>query len=120
MSSPHSARPHYHRLIPAIGGAMLILVGAALLADQLGFAVPHRWMFLILLVPAAAAITDGFRIAAILSWRDVRPISRLIAGALFAAIGTLMFLGLNTGIILPALIISLGAGTIGRALLNRR
>jgi hypothetical protein len=98
---------------------MLLLVGGALLADQLGYVVPHRWAFLVLLVPAAAAIADGIRLAGALGWRNIHPISRLIAGTLFAAIGMLMFLGLNTGLILPALIMVLGAAGLARALLHR-
>lgn len=106
-------------LVPIIGGAMLTAVGAALLADQLGFVLYYRWLFLILLVPAAAAIADGIRVAGLLGWRNLHAISRLIAGMLFAAIGMLMFLELNTGVILPALIVLLGAGTVARALFNR-
>lgn len=98
---------------------MLLLVGGALLADQLGYAMPYRWMFLGLLVPAAAAIADAMRIAGSLGWRHVQPLSRLIAGMLFAAIGVLMFLELNTGIILPALIMALGGATLMRALLKK-
>lgn len=41
------------------------------------------------------------------------------AGALFAAIGILLFLKLDTGIILPLLIILLGMGTIARTLIGR-
>lgn len=106
-------------LVPVIGGAMLTLVGWALLADQLGFILSHRWIFLLLLVPAAAAIADGIRIAGVLRWSSTLPLSRIAAGALFATIGILMFLGLNTGIILPAMIMILGATTAIRALTNR-
>lgn len=106
-------------LFPIMGGAILTIVGCALLADQLGYILAYRWVFLVLLVPAAAAIADGVRIAAILGWRNVQAISRLIAGVLFAAIGMLMFLELNTGVILPALIITLGAATVIRTLSSR-
>lgn len=106
-------------LVPSIGGVTLTVIGMALLADQLGYALPHRWMFLLLLAPAAAALADGVRVAGMFGWRNVHALSRIIAGILFAAIGMLMFLKLNTGVILPALIMMLGGATIVRALLNR-
>jgi len=115
----HNGRSRFGSLAPAVGAIVLLLVGGALLADQLGYVLPHRWTFLVLLIPAAAAIADAIRIAGIWGWRNVQPLARLLAGALFAAIGTLMFLGLNTGIILPALIIALGAASLMRTLLRR-
>ncbi|KFL32423.1 hypothetical protein JP75_02370 [Devosia riboflavina] len=98
---------------------MLTIIGSALLADQLGYILPYRWAFLVLLIPAAAAIADGIRTATTLGWRNVHALARMIAGGLFAAIGMLMFFHLNTGIILPAVIMTLGAGTVARALITR-
>jgi hypothetical protein len=103
----------------AIGGVMLLLVGSALLADQLGFAMPYRWPFLILLLPAGVAMFDSVRIAGFLGWRSVQPLARLAAGALFAAISILLFLHLDTGMILPGLIMALGLATIVRAMTSR-
>ena len=116
---PHPLPDRRPALVPALGGAILLLVGAALLADQLGYVVPYRWAFLVLLVPAAAAIADAARTSAVLGWWHVQPLSRLVAGLLFAAIGMLMYLELNTGVILPTLIVCLGAGTLVRTLLSR-
>lgn len=122
----HNAMPAQKRakwrrtvLVPIIGGAILTLIGSALLADQLGYVLPYRWVFLLLLVPAAAALADGIRTAGAFGWRNVHAMARIIAGVLFAAIGMLMFFELNTGVILPALIMILGAGTVARAFLNR-
>ena len=105
-------------LVPAAGGTMLLLVGCALLADQLGYVVPYRWLFLVLLVPAAAAISDAVRIAPAWGWLSVPVLSRLIAATVFALIGMSMFLGFDTGLILPGLIMALGAGTILRTILR--
>lgn len=119
--SKMSIQPRHRRgwLVPTAGGVALLLVGCALLADQLGYTVPHRWLFLVLLVPAAAAIADSIRIAPAWGLLSVPVLSRLIAGILFALIGGLMFLGLNTGIILPGLIMGLGAGTLMRTALRQ-
>lgn len=100
----------------AVGGVVLIFVGSALLLDQFGYVFPNRWIFLLLLVPGIAAVRDGLQLAGPLGWEDVKVLSRLIAGGLFGVIGVLMFLGLDSGMILPALIVMLGAWTILRAL----
>ncbi|SEQ41780.1 hypothetical protein SAMN05428969_3005 [Devosia sp. YR412] len=94
---------------------MLIGVGSALLFDQLGYEFPNRWIFLVLLVPGGVAVADGTRLAGREGWSDVKVLSRLIAGSLFGLIGGVMSLGLDSGLILPALIVMLGAGTILRA-----
>jgi hypothetical protein len=106
-------------LIPVVGGLVLTTVGAALLADRLGYHLPHRWAFLVLLAPAAAAIVDGVRLAQHSGWLSVAVISRLVAAALFTAIAVLLFLELDTGVILPVLIVALGLGTIVRAWLRQ-
>ncbi len=109
-------KPGHSWVASVVGGVMLVLIGSAVLMDQLGYLLPYRWVFLILLIPASSAIVDGLRIARIAGWQSIQALSRLIAGILFALIGMLMFLRLNTGLILPALIMALGVGTIARAL----
>lgn len=115
----HSPKDTYRWLIPAFGGCILIAMGSALAIDQLGYPLPYRWAFLILLLPAASAIWDSFRIARTLGWRSIQPLSRLIAGAMFALVGVLLSLRMNTGLILPVLTVALGAATIVRAILSR-
>ncbi|WP_156408717.1 hypothetical protein [Rhizobium sp. Root708] len=83
--------------------------------DQLGYTLPCRGFFMILLVPASSAILDSARLARILGWQNVQTLSRLIAGAVFALIGILMSLRMNTGLILPALVIALGVATMVRS-----
>ena len=102
-------------MVTAIGGVFLVALGSVLAVDQLGYAVPYRWIFLILLVPATRSIADSFRLARSIGWRHVLPISRFVTGLIFALIGILMSLTLNTGLILPGLIIALGVVTIIRA-----
>lgn len=119
MALGHKAPGLRDWLVPVVGGSALLLVGGALLADQLGYTIPYRWAFLVLLIPAAVAVADSVRIAHFHGWRSVATLSRVIAAALFAAIGVLLFLKLDTGIILPLLIILLGMGTIARALIGR-
>lgn len=115
----HRPQDGYRWLVSTVGGMLLVVVGSALVIDQLGYALPYRWLFLILLVPASGAIADSVRIARVLGWRSIQPLARLIVGAFFALIGILMSLRLNTGLILPALIVGLGAATIVRAVLGR-
>jgi hypothetical protein len=98
----------------------LLVIGFALLIDQLGYVLPYRWMFLILLVPASIAVADGVRVAKVVGWHRVQPLSRLIVGLVFALIGILVFLRMNTGLILPVLMIAIGAATAARAVAGRR
>ncbi|MDM9646357.1 hypothetical protein [Rhizobium sp. S163] len=100
----------------AVGGLFLIALGIVLGADQLGYVLPYRWASLILLVPAFSAITDGVRIAGGAGWRSVAASTRFVTGAIFATIGISLALRLNTGLILPGLIVGLGIVTTMRAL----
>lgn len=111
----HSPRSH-RWIITATGGLFLIALGGVLVVDQLGYMVPYRWLFLVLLVPAISVIVDSFRLAGSIGWRHVLPISRFVTGVIFGLIGILMALRLNTGLILPGLIVALGIITIIRAL----
>ncbi len=106
-------------MLSAFGGLVLFGVGGALAMDQLGYALPYRWLFLILLLPASSAMIDSFRLARALGWQNVQPLSRAIAGAVFALIAILMSLRLNTGLILPALIMALGVATVVRAIVGK-
>jgi uncharacterized membrane protein len=111
---------HHHRwLISAIGGLCLIGLGAALALDQLGYVLPYRWLFLILLIPAVGMILDGFRLAKNFGWRTIQPLARFITGVIFGLISVLLSMKLNTGLILPALIVALGIATVVRALAGR-
>lgn len=115
----HSPKDGGRWLISAIGGFVLVVLGTALAIDQLGYPLPYRWIFLILVLPAASAILDSFRLARVVGWRNIQPLSRMIAGAMFALIGILLSLRLNTGLILPALTVALGIATVVRAVINR-
>lgn len=115
----HSPGRGYRWLISAIGGLCLIGLGVALTIDQLGYVLPCRWLFLLLLVPAIGAMRDSFRLATKVGWQSIQPLSRLITGAIFALISILMSLRLNTGLILPALIVALGIATLVRALVGK-
>ncbi|QFY63398.1 hypothetical protein FZ934_24330 (plasmid) [Rhizobium grahamii] len=106
-------------MITAIGGCFLVILGTVLAVDQLGYAVPYRGLFLVLLAPAISAIVDSVRVANVVGWRHVLPISRFVTGVIFGLIGILMSLRLNTGLILPALIVALGIVTIVRAFFGR-
>ncbi|WP_203437425.1 hypothetical protein [Rhizobium sp. BG6] len=114
----HSPRGH-RWVITAIGGCFLVILGTVLAVDQLGYAVPYRGLFLVLLAPAISAIVDSVRVANVVGWRHVLPISRFVTGVIFGLIGILMSLRLNTGLILPALIVALGIVTIVRAFFGR-
>ncbi|MEZ2126218.1 MULTISPECIES: hypothetical protein [unclassified Sinorhizobium] len=98
-----------------VGGSVLVLIGATMFADELGYQLPHRWMALILLVPAIAAIADSIVLGLRLRRADIPVVSRGIVGVLFGAIGILLFLRISTGVLLPILIVALGAGAIVRA-----
>lgn len=99
---------------------MLLLIGSLMLVDELGYTLPYRWVALILLIPAAAAIADGFKLAKLRGLSDVHVLARIIAGALFAAMGIMLYLRIDIGVILPLLIMALGGAALLRALLGRR
>ena len=99
-----------------LGGLVLVLIGAVMVADQLGYDLPHRWIALILLLPAGVALVDSIRHASVERRWDIPLLARGIAAALFGAIGILLFLGIGTGLLLPILIMALGAGAILRVL----
>lgn len=100
---------------PIVGGSVLVVIGATMFADELGYRLPHRWMALILLVPATAAIAGSIGQTLKLKRADIHILSRGIAGFLFAAIGILLFLRIGTGALLPILLMALGAASIIRA-----
>lgn len=108
------------QIFPLIGGIALLLVGSAMMVDQLGFTIPYRWVFLILLAPGGLSIVDGMRIGRIWGWSDTRVMARIIAGAAFALMAIVMTLGIDPGVIMPALLIALGAGSVLRALARAR
>lgn len=103
---------------PLIGGPVLLLIGLAIIADELGYELPNRWIALILLLPAGAAIVDSIRLALRQGRWDLRLLARGIAGSLFAAIAILLYLRISTGVLLPILMMALGLGAILRALLS--
>jgi hypothetical protein len=106
-------------IVCAFGGIFLVALGVALAADQLGYEIPYRWMFLLLILPALGQILDGMRIAGLVGWQNLQPIARITTGFVFGLIGILMSLRLNTGLVLPVLVIALGVATTIRAALGK-
>jgi hypothetical protein len=103
----------------AIGGAVLLTLGTIVLIDDLGFQLHDRWFALILLVPAGFVIADAWRLVGRTGRIGVDAVARGLVGLVYAAIGILLFLGLETSVVLPSLVIVLGLGAIVRAVLNR-
>ncbi len=116
MSRPHRNAPVWAWIIRLIGGPVLVLIGAAMFADELGYELPDRWVALVLLLPAGVALAGSIRHASRQGRWNTHLLARAIAAILFGAIGVLLYLRTGTGLLLPTLIMALGVGAILRAL----
>lgn len=103
----------------AVGGIFLLLIGAVLMIDALGYELRDRWLALVLLLPASFALFNGMQQALRRHRVDLLVVSRLLVGVVYATIAVLLFMGLQTSVVLPALVVVLGLGAILRALFVR-
>ena len=109
-------RPRRHRERGWIGALILIGIGVVLLLQNLGFAVPHNWWAVFLLVPAVVAFASAFT--------SYNREGRLTAGAAGSFIGgvvlvalTIIFLlelSINWDLIGPIALILIGLGILAR------
>src|SRR6185436_2780573 len=72
----HTARREAWGGVP-IGGLVLLVIGAVLLAGQMGYNLPERWWAALLLIPAAGALVSGVRF-----WREDNRMSARVTGSL--------------------------------------
>ena len=108
-----------HPLRPALGGLVFSVVGIVMAADQLDCPLPHRWTALVLVFPGSAAVMDCIRLIVFQGGWNIQILAHGLAGLLFVAIGVFLFQGINTGLLLPCLMIVIGLTAFARALARR-
>ncbi|MDR3474881.1 MAG: hypothetical protein P4M09_24790 [Devosia sp.] len=98
---------------PPLGGLILIILGGALLLQNVGYQLPERWWALLLLVPAVASL-----VAALRNYRErggaPDTIAELVGGAIFTLLALALFFGLDWGVFWPVVLILIGAGVLVR------
>ncbi len=100
---------------PAVGGVILLLIGAVLLAQNLGWHPPDNWWAAFLLIPAAGSL-----IAAIRGYNEDgrmtgRVTGALAAGLIFLVLACALYFGVNWGIFWPIVLMLIGAGLMFRS-----
>jgi uncharacterized membrane protein HdeD (DUF308 family) len=118
MDKQHHVFSVRHPRRALVGGLSLALIGIVMACEQLGYHLPQRWIALILVVPGSAAILDSLKLVVYHRNQGLQALARGIAGLLFIAIGIFLFEGINTGLLLPSLMIAVGLVVFGRAILR--
>ncbi len=87
---------------PWLGGLVLVVLGVALLLQNVGYQLPERWWALLLLLPAVVV-----RVTAIRACRSAGSTPDTIAagagGAIVTRLAQALFFGVNWGIFWPLL-----------------
>jgi phosphatidylserine synthase len=98
-----------------IGGLILLVVGAVLLADNFGYHLPERWWAALLLIPAGGALVSAARFWRIDGRLSSRVIAALTGGVVFLLVACSIFFGMNWSFLWPVLLILIGAGLMARS-----
>jgi phosphatidylserine synthase len=98
-----------------IGGLVLLVIGAVLLANQFGYHLPENWWAALLLVPAGGALVSAVRF-----WREDNRVSArvtgsLAGGAIFLILACAFFFGVNWSFFWPAILMLVGAALMARS-----
>lgn len=100
-----------------LGGAILIAAGGLiLLRNQTAFSV-ERWWALLILIPAAGAMGNGWRSRQQNGRWSAPARSSLIAGIVLTMVAAAFLLDLNWAVLGPVLLILVGAGVLINATL---
>ncbi|MFN2291737.1 MAG: hypothetical protein ACK2UC_11140 [Anaerolineae bacterium] len=100
-----------------IGGVVLIAVGVLLLFETVTSISLERWWALIILIPAAGAFANGWRMYRITQELTVRARTSLIVGMLLAMVTAMLLLDLDWTVLAPVLIILAGLALLINVLL---
>jgi hypothetical protein len=101
-----------------IGGAVLLVIAAALFAEEFGLAIPGSLWGILLFIPAIAIGLAAFRTAQ----QDGTSPGTFAQGAVavaFAIFGIAILAGINLGLIWPILLVLIGISAIVRAQARR-
>ncbi len=109
-------RPHRHRERGFIGALILIGIGVVLLLQNLGFAIPHNWWAVFLLVPAAVAFASAFATYNREGRLTAAATGSFIGGVILVALTIIFLLQLkiNWDLIGPVALILIGLGLLAR------
>jgi hypothetical protein len=100
-----------------VGGAVLIAVGVLLLLQTLTSFSLENWWALIILIPAAGAFANSWRIYRSSSRLSASARASLIGGILLTMVTAIFLLDLNWTVLGPVLIILAGLGLLINVLL---
>jgi hypothetical protein len=104
---------------PVVGGVILIVIGAVLLAQNMGLHLPDNWWAAFLLIPAGGSL-----VAATRAYREDGGMSRrasgaLVAGLIFLALTIALYVGVNWGLLWPVILLVIGVGLVARGAWRR-
>ena len=109
-------RPRRHRERGWVAALILIGIGVVLLLQNFGFAVPHNWWALFLLVPALAAFAGAWATYQREGRLTTAAIGPLVGGVVLVALTIIFLLELtiNWDLIGPVALILIGLGILAR------
>jgi hypothetical protein len=104
---------------PWVGGAILILVGLILLAQNFGISTLNNWWALFILIPAVGSLATAWGIYQA-NDSHLTPAARsaLISGIVLTAITAAFLFNLNWGLLWPLLLILAGIAALINATLD--
>ena len=98
-----------------IAGLVILVIGAALLADNMGYHLPEHWWAALLLIPAGGSLVSAARFWRVDNRLSSRVIASLAGGVAFLLVACSIFFGMNWSFLWPALLIMVGAGLMARS-----
>jgi hypothetical protein len=114
--------PGRSRLGGLVGALVLIAIGVIFLLQNMGYHLPGNWWALFLFIPAAYTLAGAWR-----SYRaaggevTMAVIGPLLGGLVLLALGLVFLFDLDVdwGLVMPIVLILLGAGALARSFLRR-
>ena len=98
-----------------IGGLIILVIGAVLLAQNMGYHLPQHWWAALLLIPAGGALVSAARFWRVDNRFSSRVIAALTGGIVFLFVACSIFFGMNWSFLWPVLLILVGAGLMARS-----
>jgi drug/metabolite transporter (DMT)-like permease len=95
-----------------MGGAVLILIGLAFLAQNFGYPIAQNWWAVFIYLAAAVNFVNMWRFYRMDDYFGPKATGSLTGGLLLATIATIFFANADFGRWWPAILISIGAGIV--------